>query len=165
MEEYYISNGYILPQYHKQYWMGLNSSANIFPNFTWLTPDVDSAVYLADYSHWGTSQPLNDETKMCAGGNFNKSYDEAWGWANDECTLPYIFMCRIMRELPGSLPPALGSQVPARWHSRAAAAPRAAVWQQLLAKKAGARLTKPPGRLQRRASSRTPPTSPVPPTP
>ncbi len=105
VEEYYISHGYILPSYHKQYWMGLNSSGSIFPNFTWLTPDVDSAVYLADYSHWGTSQPLGDETKMCAGGNFNMSNDGAWGWANDDCTLPYIFMCRIMRELPGCLAP------------------------------------------------------------
>jgi hypothetical protein len=100
VEHFYISHGYILPMYHKFYWMGLNSSGMIFPNFTWLTPDVNSQAYLADYSHWGTGQPANDETKMCTGGHANMSYDEAWGWANDECQLPYIFMCRIMRKRP-----------------------------------------------------------------
>lgn len=100
VEQYYTNLGYILPDYHAFYWMGLNSSTDNNTNFSWLTPDINSMEWLQEYSHWGNAQPQNNYEKLCAGGNFNLTVDGAWGWANNACQLPYISICRIMRELP-----------------------------------------------------------------
>jgi hypothetical protein len=101
VEAFYISNGYILPKYHKFYWVGLNSSEQQWSNFTWLTPDISSAEYLADFANWGTGQPQLNMDNMCAGGNFNLTQNGIWGWANDACNLPFISICRVMRKSPG----------------------------------------------------------------
>jgi hypothetical protein len=101
VEKFYIDHGFLLPKYHMFYWMGLNTSEQQWSNFTWLTPDIDSTEYLAEFTNWGASQPEMNMDKMCAGGHYNLTRAEIWGWANHACNLPFISVCRVMREWPG----------------------------------------------------------------
>jgi hypothetical protein len=32
---YYVNMGFLLPTFHKIYWIGLNTSAALWPKFTW----------------------------------------------------------------------------------------------------------------------------------
>jgi hypothetical protein len=36
VEDYYVRRGYLIPNYHKVYWMGLTTNATTWPRFTWL---------------------------------------------------------------------------------------------------------------------------------
>lgn len=35
VQGYYVNTGFLLASYHKFYWIGLNSSAAVWPRFTW----------------------------------------------------------------------------------------------------------------------------------
>jgi hypothetical protein len=52
-EQYYVDEGYLFPLYHKVYWLGLQSTDETWPTFTWtdlLLPGPNPA----DYQNWGT---------------------------------------------------------------------------------------------------------------
>jgi hypothetical protein len=36
VEEFYTSRGYLIPNFHKVYWMGLTSNSSMWPRFLWL---------------------------------------------------------------------------------------------------------------------------------
>lgn len=51
--QYYINRGYLIPTFHKHYWMGLVSDTSVYPKFTWSDPTV-KGTYLTITPHWGS---------------------------------------------------------------------------------------------------------------
>jgi hypothetical protein len=107
VEQYYTSQGILLPAYHTFYWMGLNTSS--WPNFTWLDRSL-APDYNSTYTHWGlspTPEPNNrpNPPELCAGANISQAFstlpnNSAWGWSDANCSLSYNFICKILREPP-----------------------------------------------------------------
>jgi hypothetical protein len=54
VEDFYVSGGYLLPNFHREYWMGASTMA--WPNFTWT--DITMPPMARGYRHWGTLIPL-----------------------------------------------------------------------------------------------------------
>jgi hypothetical protein len=52
-EQYFIDEGYLFPLYHRAYWMGLQSTEETWPTFTWIDLLIPGP-YPADYQNWGT---------------------------------------------------------------------------------------------------------------
>jgi hypothetical protein len=55
------------------------------------------------YVHWGRigdiSEPNNGTgMEACGIANASMSYGEAWGWADVQCTLKSVFICKMARE-------------------------------------------------------------------
>jgi hypothetical protein len=107
VEQYYISSFWLLPAWHKAYWIGLSTeSTRSWPRFQWLdgTPGPDNMTYL----HWGTmspqglQEPNNFERKpeLCAAANASQTYSMAWGWADQNCGVKMPFMCKKLQ--PGA---------------------------------------------------------------
>lgn len=104
VEQYYISNGLLLPSYHKFYWIGLSTS--LWPTFLWSdhSPGPDSSTY----EHWGRYMPGNEPEpnnwdtppENCAGANFTEAFSNpiAWGWSDYDCNFAATFMCRMASE-------------------------------------------------------------------
>jgi hypothetical protein len=51
-ERYYVGKGWLLPTYHKGYWMGLTSSTSRWPRYNWTEPGLKPPTG-ATYVHWG----------------------------------------------------------------------------------------------------------------
>ncbi len=95
VEQYYITNGFLFPEFNQHYWMGLNASTGAGP-WNWISPDVPSSQ-IGSYRHWATSQPAAGAS-TCGVGNWNTSYGGAWGWLNTACENRLVSICRINRE-------------------------------------------------------------------
>lgn len=103
VENFYISNGYLLPNFHKHYWLG--ATAVQWPKFNWtdiVVPPMDKG-----YKHWGTLMPMGvrepyqvDPPETCAVANATQVYGNpiAWGWSDNKCSNQYYPMCRINSE-------------------------------------------------------------------
>jgi hypothetical protein len=109
VEQCFISQGTLLPAYHKFYWMGLatgNYGAK-WPNFTWI--DHNKAIYVGQYQHWGlystragaSFEPNNlRPPENCAGANLTTSWLAAGGWADHHCRERYTFICEVAPPMP-----------------------------------------------------------------
>ncbi len=99
VEAYFAANGYLLPSFHKVYWMGMVKREN---DFVFLDASIQTA-----YRNWGTystgnagegyAEPNNyfgDE--LCTIGNYSmsKQVPPVWGFADYQCTGRFIFMCK-----------------------------------------------------------------------
>jgi hypothetical protein len=100
VEHFYISNGYLLPSWHKHYWMGATTEQ--WPNFNWT--DVTLPAFNKGYRHWGTLQPQGikepfeaDPPEGCMVANYTEVYGNptAWGWSDTKCNNKFMPMCRI----------------------------------------------------------------------
>jgi hypothetical protein len=109
VEQYYISSEWLLPKWHKSYWMGLVAgSLKSWPRFRW--QDGLPAPSNTTYQHWGTMtpqsllEPNNYERppELCAVANGSQAYDNpaAWGWADSNCANSFPFMCKRLQ--PGA---------------------------------------------------------------
>jgi hypothetical protein len=115
VESCFIQQGYMLPSFHKFYWMGLKTGipGTRWPNFTWI--DRENVIYMGNYQHWGVYQPgavLEPNNlfppEYCAGSNltmgiatYNKrvvTFDGVGGWADRRCGERHIFVCEVQRE-------------------------------------------------------------------
>ena len=116
MEYAFINSGYLLPVFHKVYWMGLVSNNDAWPAFSWIDRNVPNPQESSAYNHWGTykfesyssPEPNNGEfPENCAVANFSESYGfpSAWGWADVSCAnAKAVVVCRRLRgwpQLPG----------------------------------------------------------------
>jgi hypothetical protein len=52
-EKWYIDEGYLFAKYHKVYWMGLSTTEDMWPTFTWANPMINGPS-ATDYNNWGT---------------------------------------------------------------------------------------------------------------
>ncbi len=53
MEQFYVGQGWLIPTFHKAYWLGLE--ARKWPDFRWL--DGSPSPSLHNYVHWGLMLP------------------------------------------------------------------------------------------------------------
>jgi hypothetical protein len=95
VEEYFVTNGFLFPEFNQFYWMGLNASTSAGP-WAWISPDVPSSQ-IGAYKHWVTGQPAAG-AMTCGAGNWNTTFGGAWGWMNKACSEQYVSICRINRE-------------------------------------------------------------------
>jgi hypothetical protein len=57
VEQYYISSGFLIPSFHKHYWLGLTTQKQGGrPNWYWLEPNAGSPQEDEVYKHWGMYQ-------------------------------------------------------------------------------------------------------------
>ena len=113
VEQFFINKGYLIPSFHKVYWMGLNSDTATYPVFSWSDPTVKTD-YLLKGPHWGTYTVLNSAAEpkkepnaiqppeYCGVANSSQAYGNprAWGWSDINCNHNYIFICRLQSERP-----------------------------------------------------------------
>jgi hypothetical protein len=110
VETYYTNSGFMLPNFHRFYWMGLVSSSGTWPRFTWVdnrTPGPsNSSIY---YNHWGRFKPSKEyepnnlitPPELCGGANASEAYGSpaTWGWADWNCTARFPIMCKMQPPL------------------------------------------------------------------
>lgn len=66
VEAFFTSAGYLLPSYHKAYWLGI--SALTWGNWRWTDPTAGS-FSAARYRHWGKGEPSNGPgLQLCGAG-------------------------------------------------------------------------------------------------
>lgn len=51
-EQWYIDEGYLFAKYHKVYWIGLESTEESWPTFTWVDLLIPGPLP-TDYQNWG----------------------------------------------------------------------------------------------------------------
>jgi hypothetical protein len=111
VEQCFINQGSMLPNFNKFYWIGLKTGDDTatWPNFTWI--DHSYAIYYGNYQHWGTVSLANGVASLepnnlvappeeCAGGNFSNAYTRASGWGDANCNRAFPFICEMHREFP-----------------------------------------------------------------
>jgi hypothetical protein len=108
VELFYLSNGYLITNFHKSYWMGLISTPADPTYFTWVdgtpAPGIDRR-----YAHWGKlrmsdrnapriPEPNNvNGDESCAVCNSSMAYGPSWGWADTSCNHTFPAICKIPR--------------------------------------------------------------------
>jgi hypothetical protein len=98
VESFYVQAGLFLPDFHKVYWMGLDSNAKDWPKFRWMdraVPGPNDNTYL----HWGKllpdGVPEPNSKGYCAVANFTTAYGGAAGWCDTDCSKTRaVFMCK-----------------------------------------------------------------------
>lgn len=109
MEYAFINSGYLLPSFHKTYWMGLVTTQEAWPAFTWLDRNVPAPDQ--GYSHWGmyefegfsSPEPNNGEMgEFCTMANHTERFGGplGWGWSDVRCTRTAVLVCRRLRKWP-----------------------------------------------------------------
>lgn len=107
MEFAFLQTGYLLPGHHKAYWMGLTTTNDEWPTFTWIDRNVPGPT--DQYVHWGTpkvdgvpSMEPNNQVypENCATAVAATAYGfpSAWGWADTSCGAKAAVVCRRLRE-------------------------------------------------------------------
>ena len=72
VEGFFVSNGYLLPKFHKLYWMGFN--ALDWGAWGWIDPTAGSFKSAA-YKHWGLDEPNNEPPmQLCGAANSSQAY-------------------------------------------------------------------------------------------
>lgn len=99
---YHMSmQGYLLPYYHRHYWLGLRASQPLA--FKWSDPYA-AAPARDTYQNWGAAGTRAAEPnnllgfELCGAANFSQASDAAWGWSDVRCDNAYIFICMVRRE-------------------------------------------------------------------
>lgn len=91
VETFFTQRGFLLPSFHKTYWLGL--SATTWPQFSWA--DRSQSV---SYQNWGDMQPNRAPSPgLCSYANYtlSKGSPPAWGWDDTNCDSDMsIFMCK-----------------------------------------------------------------------
>jgi hypothetical protein len=91
MENAFLNSGYLLPSFHKTYWLGL--TAVTWPMFSW----SDRSLALA-FTNWGDQQPNRSPSPgLCSYANYTLSRGSppAWGWDDTDCdTSTSVFICK-----------------------------------------------------------------------
>ena len=101
VEAYFASQGYLLPNFHKAYWMGMQKRT---PNgdFQFMDATISTA-----YTNWGmysTGMPgegfpepnnyFGDEFCVIANYTQIRQVPPVWGFADIQCNERFIFMCK-----------------------------------------------------------------------
>jgi hypothetical protein len=108
--------GYLIPDYHKYYWMGY--TAKTWPKFYTLDKTVPFDSPQGNYTYWGyfnnSAAPVEPDggiygNQLCVAANYTEAYADlsgtgggngsvAFGWADNSCSMALSFMCRISCE-------------------------------------------------------------------
>jgi hypothetical protein len=95
VESFYITSGYLLPAFHKLYWMGLAATNRTWPSFKWMDRSL-APPSTSTYSHWGKTDGLPEPNSMsnCTAADASSSFGGAWGWNDVPCERRQAFVCR-----------------------------------------------------------------------
>jgi hypothetical protein len=96
VETYFISQGLLLPGSMPSYWIGLSSTANSWPTFTWLSALLPTPGH-GSYSHWPPTVKQPDNAagdEYCAAANSTLLHGKAWGWCDTSCDRQLAYICR-----------------------------------------------------------------------
>jgi hypothetical protein len=99
VEAYFAANGYLLPDFHKVYWMGMVKRE---AGFVFLDANIKTAyrnwgIYSTGNAGEGYPEPNNyfgDELCAIANYTMSKQVPPVWGFADYQCTGRFIFMCK-----------------------------------------------------------------------
>lgn len=101
VEAYFTTGGFLIPKYHRYYWLGLKAVGP--KNFNWVDPTMPKLSAPDSFKWWGMTKPDNTPepnnfagNELCAVGNFTEARKNAWGWADTGCTSQYVSICRMM---------------------------------------------------------------------
>jgi hypothetical protein len=101
VEGFFVNGGFLLPKYHRNYWMGLRAVGP--KNFNWIDPTMPKLSAADSFRWWGMTKPDNlpepnnyNGNELCAVGNYTEVRKNAWGWADTGCTSQYVSICRMM---------------------------------------------------------------------
>lgn len=113
MEQYWVSKGLLLSNFHKHYWLGYNSDSQAWPLFK----PVDASILPLDdpnsYDHWGILRFSNASVsampepnnvnggEYCSVANNSQTYVGAWGWSDTSCGGQYVVMCMVQSKWLG----------------------------------------------------------------
>lgn len=99
-----LVQGYLLPAFHKAYWIGLQSPEKPYGTWSWI--DSSPAPSKKTYTHWGMALPTYakepDMNFTCVSANASEAFEDppAWGWSDASCDMLLPFMCK--RAMEGS---------------------------------------------------------------
>jgi hypothetical protein len=120
VEKYFMGMGWLLPTFHKTYWIGLNATTpgskdaagmvagmltTASPGrFAWLDQSA-GAPGNGSYTHWGRAGGMPEPNNLrgsenCGMANASQSHGSAWGWSDTSCKISAPFICRSLREWP-----------------------------------------------------------------
>ncbi len=110
VEQYFIQEGLLLPNFHKYYWLGYTSDGSNWPLFR---PYDGSVLPLTDpkaYNHFGLMRFTNASIaarpepnnfnggEFCTVGNMSQTYVGAWGWSDTGCGGQNVVICMAQSE-------------------------------------------------------------------
>ena len=117
VEKFFFDYGVLLPGYHTFYWLGLNTTAERWPAFSYLDGAAAPNASVGAYAGWGNyseaassnvtvPEPNNlFAPEYCAGANYSEmgfdgeGADSFWPWSDTSCTAqPWPLMCKLLRE-------------------------------------------------------------------
>ncbi len=105
VESHFIQGGYLLPAFHKHYWLGIRAA-------TWGAWKPLDQQLATTYLNWHTGQPNGlSGPQLCtvANASANGTVGPAgWGYADVLCSGTYVYICRIAggaRQLESQLHP------------------------------------------------------------
>jgi hypothetical protein len=100
VEAYFTAMGYMIPSFHRAYWMGWN--AQNWGAWRWIDPTAGS-FSAAAYKHFDPDEPSNGPgLKLCGAGNYSQAFDNAWGWMTASCGAKMPFICKMVSLRPDS---------------------------------------------------------------
>ncbi len=94
--------GYLLPDFHKAYWIGLTSPEVPYGKWSWLDnmPPPSRQTFI----HWGREVFSNalepDGNFTCVSANASTAHQDplTWGWSDTTCDMLLPFMCKRSTE-------------------------------------------------------------------
>jgi hypothetical protein len=98
VESYFITSGLFYPTFMPAYWIGLKSSAASWPRFQWASSSI-AAPGPMSYDHWGLGDSWQEPDnrgggEYCGAANYTQAYSNAWGWADENCSVALPYICR-----------------------------------------------------------------------
>jgi hypothetical protein len=89
----FVSNGTLLPVFHKAYWMGLYSNADEFPRYMWYDKRFKNPGS-GGFSNWGSGA---QKQRFCVVGNYSTYIrsTSSLGWGDTNCSFTFPFICRV----------------------------------------------------------------------
>ncbi len=105
VENAFMKRGWFADPSTRFYWMGLAVAPySSWPKFVWLSSESPDDTR---YSHWGVFMPGQHKEpnnifreEYCAGANRSEVYGGAFGWSDENCARPSIFICEVEQKSP-----------------------------------------------------------------
>jgi hypothetical protein len=98
-----LTQGYLMPTYHQNYWMGLVST--VPQKFSLIDITLPNLTSAGAYKNWGRIKPVTGAMEPdsafppenCAVANWTERQGspEAWGWADTSCMGTWASICRL----------------------------------------------------------------------
>jgi hypothetical protein len=105
VEAAFLKKGWFGDRQSQFYWMGLAVAPySSWPRFLWLNSQEPPTTR---YEHWGVFMPGQHQEpnnifrdELCAGANRSQVYAGAFGWSDENCASPAMYICEIKQASP-----------------------------------------------------------------